>query len=176
MAELSAEQAAAHSESARFCACFRSAIFRPTHFFSGWESWRSSISPFSVDTRAEMLSHETHQMTRKEEKAELIYKDESYNIIGACFAVYKGKGRGFLEPVYHECLEIELEFQRIPFLSKRPQTLQYRGRTLVQTFSPDFICYNKIVLEIKAVCELIDEHRAQLLNYLGATGCGLGLL
>ena len=122
-----------------------------------------------------MLAYETHQMTRKEEKAELIYKDESYIIIGSCFAVYKDKGCGFLEPVYHECLEIELEFQRIPFLSKRPQTLQYRGRTLVQTFSPDFICYNKIVLEIKAVSELIDEHRAQLLNYLSATGCGLGL-
>ena len=123
-----------------------------------------------------MLAHETHQMTRKEEKAELIYKDESYTIIGACFAVYKDKGCGFLKPVYHECLEIELEFQRIPFLSKRAQTLQYRGRTLVQTFSPDFICYNKIVLEIKAVFELIDEHRAQLLNYLSATSCGLGLL
>jgi GxxExxY protein len=115
-------------------------------------------------------------MTRKEEKPELIYKDESYTIIGACFAVYKDKGCGFHEPVYHECLEIELEFQRIPFLSKRLQTLQYRDRTLVQTFSPDFICYNKIVLEIKAVSELIDEHRAQLLNYLSATGCGLGLL
>ena len=123
-----------------------------------------------------MLAHETYQMTRKEEKEELIYKDESYTIIGACFAVDKDKGCGFLEPVYHECLEIELEFQRIPFLSKRPQTLQYRGRTLVQTFSPDFICYNKIVLEIKAVSEFIDEHRAQLLNYLSATGCGLGLL
>jgi GxxExxY protein len=78
--------------------------------------------------------------------------------------------------VYHECLEIELEFQRIPFLSKRPQTLQYRGRTLVQTFNPDFICYDKIIVEIKAVSELVDEHRAQVLNYLGATSCRLGLL
>jgi GxxExxY protein len=107
---------------------------------------------------------------------ELIYKDESYAIIGACMVVYKGKGCGFLEPVYHECLEIELEFQRIPFLSKPPQTLQYRGRTLVQTFSPDFLCYDKIILEIKAVSVLTDEHRAQLLNYLSATGCKLGLL
>src|SRR5437762_5618793 len=115
-------------------------------------------------------------MTRIAEKAPLIRKDESYAIIGACFAVYKDKGCGFLEPVYHECLEIELELQRIPFLSKQPQTLQYRGRTLVQTFSPDFICYNKIVVEIKAVSELINEHRAQLLNYLSATGCKLGLL
>ncbi len=115
-------------------------------------------------------------MTRKEEIAGLIYKAESYAIIGACFAVYKDKGCGFLEPVYHECLEIEFESQRIPFLSKPPQTLQYRGRTLVQTFSPDFICYEKIIVEIKAVSALVDEHRAQVLNYLSATGCKLGLL
>jgi hypothetical protein len=114
-------------------------------------------------------------MIRKEE-TELIYKEESYAIIGACFEVYKNKGCGFLEPVYHEFLEIELEFQRIPYLSKPPQTLQYRGRTLVQTFSPDFICYEKIIFEIKAVSALCDEHRAQVLNYLSATGCKLGLL
>jgi GxxExxY protein len=107
---------------------------------------------------------------------DLIYKHESYAIIGACMAVYKDKGCGFLEPVYHECLGIELELQRIPFVSKPPQTLQYRGRTLVQTFSPDFLCYEKIILEIKAVSALADEHRAQVLNYLSGTGCKLGLL
>ena len=107
---------------------------------------------------------------------ELIYKDESYAIIGACMAIYKEKGCGFLEPVYHECLEIELELQGIPFQSKAPQTLQYRGRNLVQTFTPDFVCYDKIIGEIKAVSALADEHRAQLLNYLSATGCKLGLL
>ena len=112
-------------------------------------------------------------MTRIAEKAPLIWKDESYAILGACFAVYNDKGCGFLEPVYHECLEIELDLQGILFLSKPPQTLQYRGRTLVQTFTPDFICYNKIILEIKAVSALVNEHRAQLLN---ATGCELGLL
>jgi GxxExxY protein len=110
-------------------------------------------------------------MTRKEEVTGLIYKAESYAIIGACFAVYKDKGCGFLEPIYHECLEIEFEFQSIPFLSKPPQTLQYRGRTLVQTFSPDFIRYEKIIVEIKAVFALVDEHRARVLNYLSATGC-----
>ena len=104
-------------------------------------------------------------MTRKEEKAELIYKEESYAIIGACFAVYKDKGCGFHEPVYHECLEIELEFQGIQFLSKPPQT-----------FSPDLLCYEKIILEIKAVSVLVDEHRAQVLNYLSATGYELALL
>jgi GxxExxY protein len=115
-------------------------------------------------------------MTRKEEKAELIYKEECYAIVGACFEVYKNKGCGFHEPIYHECLEIELEFQGIPFLSKAPQTLQYRGRTLVQTFHPDFICYDKIILEIKAISALCDEHRAQFLNYLSVTGCKLGLV
>ncbi len=115
-------------------------------------------------------------MTRKEEKVELIYKEESYAIIGASFELYKNKGCGFHEPIYHECLEIEFEFQRIPFLSKPPQSLQYRGHTLVQIFNPDFICYDKIIAEIKAVSALIDEHRAQVLNYLSATGCKLGLL
>ena len=115
-------------------------------------------------------------MTRIAEKAPLIWKDESYAILGACFAVYKDKGCRFLEPVYHECLEIEFNRQGIPFFSKPPQTLQYRGRTLVQTFTPDFICYNKIILEIKTVSALVNEHRAQLLNYLNATGCELGLL
>ena len=115
-------------------------------------------------------------MTQTAKKAQLIWKDESYAIIGACFAVDKDKGRGFLEPVYHECLEMEFDLQRIPFLSKPPQTLQYRGRTLVQTFTPDFICYGKIIVEIKAVSAVADEHRAQLLNYLSATRCNLGLL
>jgi len=87
-------------------------------------------------------------MTRIAEKTPLIWKEESYGIIRACFAVYREKGCGFLEPVFHECLEIEFNLQGIPFLSKPPQTLQYRGRTLVQTFTPDFICYNKIILEI----------------------------
>ena len=115
-------------------------------------------------------------MTPKEEKPELIYKNESYAVIGACFAVYKDKGCGFHEAFYHECLEIEFEFQKFPFLSKPPQSLQYRGRTLVQTFSPDLIGYDKIILEIKAVSELMNEHRAQVLNYLSTTGCKLGLL
>ena len=115
-------------------------------------------------------------MTRKQENTELIYKEESYAIIGACFELYKDKGCGFHEPVYHECLEIELAFQKIPFLSKPSQRMEYRGRMLTQTFSPDFICFEKVVVEIKAVSALCDEHRAQILNYLSATGHKLGLL
>jgi GxxExxY protein len=115
-------------------------------------------------------------MTRKEEVTGLIYKEESYAVIGACMAVYEDKGSGFLEPVYHECLAIEFDLRGIPFVSKPLQTLQYRGRTLAQTFAPDFLCYDQIILEIKAASALVDEHRAQVLNYLSATGCRLGLL
>ena len=107
---------------------------------------------------------------------ELIYNQESYVVVGACFEVYNEKGCGFLEPVYHECLAIEFEHQRIPAISKPSLTLSYRGRTLVQTYNPDFICFEKIVLELKTASKLADEHRAQLLNYLNATGFELGLL
>jgi GxxExxY protein len=109
---------------------------------------------------------------------EIIYKKESYAIVGACFEVYNAKGCGFLEPIYHECLAIEFEHQRIPAISKPSLTLtlSYRGRTLLQTYQPDFICFDKIVLELKTVSRLADEHRAQLLNYLHAIGFELGLL
>src|SRR6266404_8782936 len=107
---------------------------------------------------------------------EIIHKQESYSIMGACFEVYNEKGCGFLESVYHECLAIEFEYQQIPAISKPALTLSYRGRTLVQMYSPDFICYQKIIVELKTVSKLIDEHRAQLLNYLHAAGFELGLL
>jgi len=96
--------------------------------------------------------------------------------MGACFEVYKQKGCGFLEPVYQECLEIELTAQTIPYEPPKELFLEYRGHRLRQTYKPDFICYGKIVVELKAVSNLIDEHRAQLLNYLHATGLKVGLL
>ena len=106
----------------------------------------------------------------------LIYAEETYKILGACFEVYKQKGCGFLEPVYQECLEIELSFQKIPYETQKELFLEYRGQRLKSTYKPDFICFGKIVLEIKAVSNLIDDHRAQLLNYLHATGFQVGLL
>ena len=107
---------------------------------------------------------------------EIIYKNESYAIIGACFELYNEKGCGFLEPVYQECLGIEFEHQRIPAIAKPSLTLSYRGRILNQTYEPDYVCFEKIIVELKAVSGLTDEHRAQLLNYLHATGFELGLL
>jgi GxxExxY protein len=107
---------------------------------------------------------------------DLIYKKECYAIIGGCFAVYKDKGCGFLEPVYQECLEIEFDYLKLPAVPQPQLALSYRGQALQQKYKPDFICYGKIVFEIKAVSALVDEHRAQVLNYVNATGFQLGLL
>ena len=108
--------------------------------------------------------------------AEILYRDESYRIIGACFEVYKYKGCGFTEPVYQECLQIEFSLQDIPFVSQPELELEYKGRNLIQTFRPDFVCYGKIVVEIKALSNVIDVHRAQALNYVSATKFDLALL
>jgi GxxExxY protein len=107
---------------------------------------------------------------------EILLKDEAYAIIGACFEVYNDKGSGFLEAVYQECLEIELELRGIPFLAQAELNLTYKGRPLIKTYQPDLDCYGKIIVEIKAVSELTDDHRAQVHNYLKATGYRLGLL
>ena len=107
---------------------------------------------------------------------EIIYKDESFKIIGACFEVYNQKGFGFTEPIYHECLFHEFSIQGIPFISQPELSMTYKGLELDQTFRPDFICYDKIIVEIKALSGLTDANRAQTLNYLHATGFELGLL
>jgi len=107
---------------------------------------------------------------------EIIHREESYKIMGACFEVYKEKGCGFLESVYQECLELELLDQGIPFAAQQKLQLAYKGRPLKQTYEPDFTCFGKVILEIKAVSKLTDEHRAQVQNYLRATGHRLGLL
>jgi len=99
----------------------------------------------------------------------LLFKEECYRIMGACFEVYKEKGYGFAEAVYQECLDIEFEYQSIPYIPQKPIRLSYRGRELSQTYIPDFFCYDSIIVEIKAVSEIADEHRAQVLNYLKAT-------
>jgi GxxExxY protein len=107
---------------------------------------------------------------------ELIYAEECYKITGACFEVYKEKGCGFLEAVFQECLALELGFQNIPFDAQRVLRLNYKGTPLQQGYVADFVCYDKIIVEIKAVSHLTDEHRAQVLNHLNATGYRLGLL
>ena len=107
---------------------------------------------------------------------QIIFKEESYKIVGACFEVYKDKRNGFLEAVYQECLSLEFTEQGIPFVEKTRIRLDYKGRELRQTYEPDFLCFEKIIVEIKAVKRLADEHRAQVINYLKAAGKQLGLL
>jgi GxxExxY protein len=106
----------------------------------------------------------------------ILYKEESYRLIGACFEVYNELGSGFIEGVYQEALAFELSDQRIPFLDQHLLSLHYKSHLLETQYKPDFICFGKIIVEIKAVSRLIDEHRAQVHNYLKATGFRLGLL
>lgn len=108
--------------------------------------------------------------------AEIVYKDLSYRLVGACFEVYNEMGHGFLEAVYQDCLEIELTDRKIPFDAQRGLELHYKSATLKQEYFPDFLIENKLVLEIKAVRTITDEHRAQLFNYLHATSHRLGIL
>ncbi len=118
-----------------------------------------------------MLNHEKHERHEK-----IIYRNESYKIQGAIFEVYKILGPGFLEAVYQECLEKELTIKKIPFQSQVEIRLCYKDTPLNQTYRADFICFDSIIIEIKAVTEISDVHRAQLINYLKATKLKLGLL
>jgi GxxExxY protein len=108
--------------------------------------------------------------------AEVILKDESYAVIGACFEVYNHLGAGFLEPVYHRCLEIELASLGIPFVSKPKVPIHYKGESIGCLYEDDFICYQQIILELKAVAQLAPQHEAQLMHYLKATHLPLGIL
>jgi GxxExxY protein len=90
--------------------------------------------------------------------------------------VYKEKGNGFLEAVYQECLAMEFTEQGVSFIEKPRLRLEYNGRELKQTYEPDFLCFDDIIVALKAVKQLANEHRAQAINYLKATGKQLGLL
>lgn len=106
----------------------------------------------------------------------IVYKEESYQIVGAAFEVYNHLGHGFLEAVYQECLELEFRKRGIPYEREKELKLFYKGEELRQTYRADFICYGKIIIELKAVSELIESHHAQVYNYLHATNMKLGLL
>ena len=107
---------------------------------------------------------------------EFLTKEESYQVVGACFEVYREKGCGFALPVYHECLACEFRLQGIPAISKPRFDLTYKDMKLTQVLEPDWLCFGEILVELKTVAALADEHRAQLKNYLKATGKRLGLL
>ncbi len=108
--------------------------------------------------------------------AEILFKDESYKIVGACFEVYNELGCGFLEAVYQESLSIEFTLNSIPHIAQQKLQLRYKGNALKSVYIPDFLCFDSIIVEIKSVKELANEHRAQVHNYLKATALRLGLL
>ena len=106
----------------------------------------------------------------------LIYEEEAYAIRGAIFEVYKEMKNGYREEVYQQCLELELSARGIAFQSKPELHVIYKGTPIEKTYIPDLVCYGKIIVELKTVTTLVDEHRAQLLNYLWLTKMRLGLL
>ena len=106
----------------------------------------------------------------------IIRKEDSYKIVGAAMEVYNQLGHGFLEAVYQEALEREFKSRGIPYESEKELIIFYKGEPLEQTYKADFICYEDIIVELKAVTILQDSHRSQVYNYLRATKNKLGLL
>ena len=106
----------------------------------------------------------------------IIYKEESAAIIGAIFEVHKSLGPGLLEKVYQEALALELQYRNIPFEREKQFDIYYRNKKLDTYYVADFVCYNKIIVELKAVSSLNDVHYAQVANYLSITKYKLGIL
>jgi GxxExxY protein len=107
---------------------------------------------------------------------ELLLKDEVYAIVGAAMEVHTELGSGFLEAVYQEALELELAARAIPFLPRAALTIYYKGQKLRKEYEADIICYDQIIVELKALTRLSGTEEAQILNYLKATGLRVGLL
>jgi GxxExxY protein len=123
-----------------------------------------------------MILYKRGAKMSQEPDEKILYKEESYAIQGAVFEVYRVIGCGFLEAVYQECLAKELKRRGIPFSAQVELFISYKGEKLLQTYRVDFVCYEKIIVELKAIKEVGDEHRAQVFNYLKASGMRLGLL
>jgi len=107
---------------------------------------------------------------------DIILKEESYKIIGAAMEVHKELGAGFVEPVYQEALELEFLRQNIPYVREQNLNIFYKGQKLTRHYLADFVCYNQIIVELKALSELSGDHEAQILNYLKASQTKLGIL
>ena len=107
---------------------------------------------------------------------DLLYEEESYAIIGASIAVHKELGNGFLEAVYQEALEKEFQIRKIPYKREVPLKIYYKNKPLNKTYIADFICFDKIIVELKALSAIASEHHAQVLNYLKASRLNLGLI
>jgi GxxExxY protein len=108
--------------------------------------------------------------------SKIIYKDESYAIVGACMKVHRALGPGFLEAVYEEVVEKEFIIQKIPYKRQVQLNLYYEGVQLKKQYRADFVCYDSIIVELKAVTQIPSVFYAQLQNYLKCTNMELGML
>ena len=108
--------------------------------------------------------------------ADLLLKEEVFNVVGAAIEVHRQLGQGFLEAVYQEAMQIELSLRHIPFAAKPKLPIQYRGRTLASYYEADLICYGSVIVELKALTNLSGAEEAQVINYLKATGLRVGVL
>ena len=117
------------------------------------------------------MNRDTRELSEK-----VLCREECFTIQGAALEVYREMGPGFLEAVYQECLLKEFTCRDIPFRAQVELPLTYKGMKIAQVCQPDFICYEKIIVEIRALKETTDEHRAQVFNLLKASGLRVGLL
>jgi len=112
----------------------------------------------------------------KKDMPELLYKPEVFGIVNAAMEVHRELGHGFLEAVYQEALELEFNDRRIQYVREKPLNIIYKGRQLNKEYSADFVCYDKIIVELKALAELNSMHESQLINYMKATKLRVGVL
>jgi len=106
----------------------------------------------------------------------ILYKDESYKIIGSCMKVHAELGSGFLESVYQEALEIQFKKDAVPYVKEKLLNIQFDGKKLKKYFKADFVCYEKIIVELKATKHIVEADYKQTLNNILATNFKLGLL
>ena len=106
----------------------------------------------------------------------LKYEEETGKILNACMEVHKELGNGFLEPVYQEALEEEFKLQHIPYEREKLLNIIYKGKKLTKEYFADFVCYGNIIVELKAVTNLVKAHKSQIINYMKATNSEIGLL
>ena len=106
----------------------------------------------------------------------IILKEESYKIIGACKEVHKELGFGFKEIIYKDALEIEFKSRNIPYRREKLYKIEYKGIILPRKYSADFVIYDSIILEVKAMPMIINNFVLQTRNYLKASGIRLGII
>lgn len=107
---------------------------------------------------------------------EILYREESYKIIGCCLEVHNELGPGFLEVVYKDALEIEFQLNKIPYSKEKLFEVIYKGQPTNRKYNADFVIYDKIILEVKAYKRLSDDNLLQTLDYLKVTKLRLGIL